>query len=1857
MANISRWYTEDLIVELTEKETQTALNKSTRDNIDLASLADWFSNPNDEYYQLNLSFPINYSDDSISFLRDGKFNDIEKFSDLDFIGELQEKGAETYVKNGLPKDLREYIIFTLESATTLSENQEKLIEIYNTLVDDCLITGRFFIDTGKKETGSLIYFQVILRLREESVDFFADVSSTIPTSSDLQSSITVGPFNFLDHAGYYYNNISSNGNVSFDHFRSADKALRYCKDLNFKNRGAGNASYIVDFNRLSAQIYDLYSRVATLFGKDGVKDLTDKKISLKDVDIVYYLQYIEDPEGNVTNINFVSYDMYINSNAPNKYSGAEEILTVITADTSLEFADRAFSDNVLHILANLPKIHAYFKKTKKSDFDLDFFVKEFIFRYKKRPEVKESTKVFNNGKSNYKTKDDVDLERTGMTPAQKNEIFNQTRKKVVQVGDQAFLNVLAKGKQLTTEKQIFDIVLNVIPLSELILTAATCLSKFIQGSPVKKVCRTVIRNLNLEQVDELLSYINTSTTNETNKLRQLILDSAIDTNDRQSFKNFLLDLADSQISDDDFLCIVIFAAIPAAIGMLSTFGKEEVQGFINQVERTIEGEVDKLSRQVVDEINDNIDKGANFLKEELINPAAEVFTAIEESLANHPFLSFTGDWKTQIQQLILQLVRDLIVNLTGLLIQEIAYMCEGSSKSDFANMNSLIPNDANFPNLSGPVVPFELDNIGMQELIPDESAYSDLKEFLDDFGDGDEISSDLIESFIESMAEILTISEMCTLVADDASDVNYSFILNKVWSGLLSLEKFAIIKQRLKTIGNLDLFFSILADKIDKSFCARKLQDLENTKKILSEICDPVSNSALIDDLKKKASDSAIQNLLNQEDEIVNDLLDAIYNLNNPQKPVAFCGPEADRKGVEPLFSSLQHPSMTYLDQQYLKSILSGTVSIFESNLASFKSIMLNLEGISNPSDVMNKIDNASNNVVGAMASAYGFDNENSGEISLPEGYSKLSKNDLSNKVENNAVVARQVNQQLLSFSDIGLVNSNDQNKTVSLGIDFSNNSIIDERILLNFNFDNSPHNVFGNVDTPENSVDFLIQNPTVNQDRRYTNSLGSNDYLNFKDIVNTFDNTNSIDNIIKSNFLENIGFYSNLTSQIIKEHAEYITKQDLFKAENFKDLKLNRNNLCEQSILIIQDILSELSSNIGDVECKFGLGSIPSARELGQIYALLTAYIRVITISEMLKSFFVFSSFSIDALLPSGSENDSSSFYFQYLVDQISERIISDNQNDFINTDSMTDYLITVYAGKNNLEKNQVDILDVFKEIIGSSIVLMQNKFKQKLQKAGYNSNIGEFTDEYSNQNTPYYQVYSNLKSTGFGGGDFSPVSANYSVNHEDAYYTISSNYGSIYGDIPRLINGGFFTETGVDIRRIYKGDPELLYTEELHQLIMDELNTKSETMSQAAYNASKDSSASIGNIPSNWERPPAKIILSLGGPLAVINIGQVYNLNVKNGALKNLFGSRMYGGTLKSAFQIDNTFAAATPEELRTLSLFEGLMGNPPFDVNEMLNSIGELRKFLDDYLDHDGEAYQAYITLTGKFYLNTFFKRFNYYAAHNLLLKVDGNPLLENLYDTVKLTMSPAHFPALSILSKKAFVESAVFNKKYFQKDSDTLYFKLPLLYFRRGFNASLSSQPVSAEPYAMESNYLPGQPLDALGQAFTASNFNLTPQGLKNIIASSSEYKSLIDNIQYKNVLSFVSILVTELIQKNYPLVNSMFDSTLANIRSNLAQLLNIANRGNDPDFYKNNPFQELPSVEYDMDLVSLVLQALLQAIANISDPTWVTPWFLPGPLSPIGIIAKILDGAGDSNPGDNRDKAKGAIDNDLLCEDD
>ena len=40
-----------------------------------------------------------------------------------------------------------------------------------------------------------------------------------------------------------------------------------------------------------------------------------------------------------------------------------------------------------------------------------------------------------------------------------------------------------------------------------------------------------------------------------------------------------------------------------------------------------------------------------------------------------------------------------------------------------------------------------------------------------------------------------------------------------------------------------------------------------------------------------------------------------------------------------------------------------------------------------------------------------------------------------------------------------------------------------------------------------------------------------------------------------------------------------------------------------------------------------------------------------------------------------------------------------------------------------------------------------------------------------------------------------------------------------------------------------------------------------------------------------------------------------------------------------------------------------------------------------------------------------------------------------------------------------------------------------------------------------------------------------------------------------------------------------------------------------------------------------DIAKQFFELIVQMAANTIDPTWKTPWFFPGPLTPIGAIAK------------------------------
>ena len=139
-----------------------------------------------------------------------------------------------------------------------------------------------------------------------------------------------------------------------------------------------------------------------------------------------------------------------------------------------------------------------------------------------------------------------------------------------------------------------------------------------------------------------------------------------------------------------------------------------------------------------------------------------------------------------------------------------------------------------------------------------------------------------------------------------------------------------------------------------------------------------------------------------------------------------------------------------------------------------------------------------------------------------------------------------------------------------------------------------------------------------------------------------------------------------------------------------------------------------------------------------------------------------------------------------------------------------------------------------------------------------------------------------------------------------------------------------------------------------------------------------------------------------------------------------------------------------------------------------------------------------------------------------------------------------------------------------------------------------------------------------------------------------ISQDPRFVTMAESIQYKSLLSFISIMLAELMERKYPKVETMFEQTYSTIITALNSILNVANRNNDPNFYQKTDFkpnlgQNNTSNGTTSLWAPLVLEALLKTYANVTDPTWKTPWFLPGPLTPVGVVTKLLDSMPDLEP--------------------
>lgn len=219
----------------------------------------------------------------------------------------------------------------------------------------------------------------------------------------------------------------------------------------------------------------------------------------------------------------------------------------------------------------------------------------------------------------------------------------------------------------------------------------------------------------------------------------------------------------------------------------------------------VSGKVNEYQKQV-DEI---IDKTEEILKGagNLNNPFESVGKSIEEALEKYNSVNLTGDWAEQLKNTLLDFVEEFIVNLISAILKEISKLCEGTSKSDFSNLGSKPPTLGNFPSDVTPVFPF-VPNF-LDEIITDNNVANDIGGYIDR-------PPEEIDEFIKDIPELLTISECCSLFSEDSSRLTNDLIMDKVWSGLLSLSKYNELKNAIGSKGNLITVFAILSPFIDK---------------------------------------------------------------------------------------------------------------------------------------------------------------------------------------------------------------------------------------------------------------------------------------------------------------------------------------------------------------------------------------------------------------------------------------------------------------------------------------------------------------------------------------------------------------------------------------------------------------------------------------------------------------------------------------------------------------------------------------------------------------------------------------------------------------------------------------------------------------------------------------------------------------------------------------------------------------------------------------------------------------------------------------------------------------------------------
>ena len=894
----------------------------------------------------------------------------------------------------------------------------------------------------------------------------------------------------------------------------------------------------------------------------------------------------------------------------------------VLASLSSKNFNEKFDSETLGLLSSIVSVAEDLKENEApTGLDLEEFTNDFIFptpRKEQKPVVVK--KVFNKGAIKYKSNEQLEMER--LNDKVRNKIYNQVKNEFLQIGDQAFLEILKNRTNITSIEDIYNHVIKVMPVDELLDAAAECLLKSLPITDFglkKKVCDIVLGDLQPKDLNKILKHMGTSVAVETKKVqKQLIVITKKNTGNFKAGRTAILKYLKKNVTAREVMCIAIFASIPAAIALLSKLSPGSAKKYLN----------DQLEKGVTIDlpVPQSPPKGL------IANPAKLLLEGFETGLDAYNITSLTGDWASSLKVDIKDLVGDLVVDLVKVLLEQVSYMCDGSSASDFAGFSQGYGSDG-IPPYVDPVFPFV--PYVFNDLIDDPTTYGVLGDYLS------MVSQDEITDFLDGLSEFLTISEICTLINGGP---NLDLIIENIYAGMFKLERFKNIASALKNRSKFKKFIELISKNVDKGVCVKKLDQLTKTKKILADFCGPSSNGALIEDLKRKASDDAVENFLNQENEMANRVLDAIMNLSDfariaEKAPPIFCGPnaEGEENDKEPILKSQQHPSQKHVNGVFMESILKTIDNTFEQDLMSYKPI---LAYGGNDDKMKNAVINASK----YQAKIYGI-----------KGFGDINEAEMKQLVADNSIIASKVYN---TFIDKSLIKVSTKTNNDYLRIynytdgDYTN---------LKMNFSDEPQ-----YSVPPASIQLEFAQAGVDANYKIqTKPIEVGQWQELKnsilDIANADDPAGHkgpmdvYDTRIINDVAGGLSFYASILEQVIQEHAEYITTQDLFKKTNFDKLELNKRNPVCTSLLDYKQAIIDLEKNATALECKISFSDTPSASDVAQLNSFIEIAVKVVVIREFLKGLLVFSSFGIKSLLPTA---EGTSFYYGYVENQVAENL-----------------------------------------------------------------------------------------------------------------------------------------------------------------------------------------------------------------------------------------------------------------------------------------------------------------------------------------------------------------------------------------------------------------------------------------------------------------------------------------------------------------------------------------------------------------------------------------------------------------------